>query len=268
MLTLYHGNTSVCSVKVRIGLAEKQQEWNSKLLSLPKGEQHRPEYLKLNPNGAVPTLIDDDVIVIESSVILEYVDELSPHNPLMPLEKAARALTKIWLIRCIDIHSAINTMTFSTVGRQGILATKTPEEIATTIANMPNPFAAEKRNELIEKGLTSSHVTAAFFTLRQMFNDMQLALEKSKWLAGDKFSLSDVSLIAYVDRLERLGMAGLWTEHTPLVGDWLNAARARPSYGTAMDPFVDLDAAVKMRASGDKIWPQASEQWELFLKEK
>lgn len=268
MLKLYHGNTSVCSVKVRIGLAEKQLEWDSKLLNLPKGEQHDPEYLKINPNGVVPTLIDGDLIVTESSVILEYADELSPHNPLMPSGKAARTLTKIWLLRCLDIHAAINTMTFSTVKRQEILAKNTPDEIAISIAKMPNPFAAEKRKELIEKGLTSSHVTAAFFTLHQMFKDMQLALQKSKWLAGDQFSLPDVSLIAYVDRLESLGMAGLWTKHTPLVGDWLNAAQARPSYSAAIDPFISPESAAKTRANGEKLWPQVSEEWELFLKEK
>lgn len=266
MLTLYHGDTSVCSVKVRIGLAEKQLEWDSKLLILPKGDQFDPEYLKINPNGVVPTLIDGDLIVPESSVILEYIDELSPHNLLMPKDKMARTVTKIWLLRCLDIHAAINTMTFSTVGRQGILANKTPEEITASIAKMPNPFAAEKRKELIEKGLASFHVSAAFFTLCQMFNDMQVALLKTKWLAGDQFSLSDVALIAYVDRLERLGMAELWKDRTPLVGGWLNAAQGRPSYAKAIDPFVNPDAAAKMRTNGDKLWPQVSEKWESFLK--
>lgn len=267
MLTLYHGETSVCSVKVRIGLAEKQLEWDSKILSLPKGEQTSPEYLKINPNGVVPTLIDGNFTVTESSVILEYADGLSSQNPLMPTEKNARTLTKIWLLRCLDIHAAINTMTFSTVGRKGILANKTPEEIAASIAKMPNPFVATKRKELIDLGLTSSHVVAAFFTLHRMFSDMQSALEKTKWLAGDEFSLSDVSLIAYIDRLERLGMAGLWTERTPLVGDWLAAAQARPSYAAAMDPFVTPDSTAKMREDGNILWPEVSERWEAFLVE-
>lgn len=247
MLKLYHGDTSVCSVKVRIGLAEKQLEWDGKLLTLPKGDQNDPEYLKINSNGVVPTLIDDDLIVQESSVILEYVDELSSHNPLMPTDKASRTLTKVWLLRSLDIHAAINTMTFSTVDRQGILANKTTEKIATSIAKMPNPFAAGKRKELIEQGLASSHVVAAFFTLHQMF---------------------DVALIAYVDRLERLGMAELWKDRTPLVGGWLNTAQGRPSYAKAIDPFVNPDAAAKMRTNGDKLWPQVSEQWESFLKKK
>lgn len=268
MLTLYHGDTSVCSVKVRLGLAEKQLKWDSKIISLAKGEQHTPEYLKMNPNGAVPVLIDDGDIILESSVILEYVDELSSTNPLMPVEKAPKALTKTWLLRSLAIHAAINTMTFSTVGRLGIIANNTPEQIAKSTAKIPNPWAANKKRDLIENGLKTSHLFDAFYTLSRMFEDMQSALEKTTWLAGDAFSLSDVALIAYVDRLDRLSMAGLWEERTPLVGNWLEAARARPSYAKAMDPFVNLEAAEKMRASGKVLWPQVHDQWEAFLNQK
>jgi glutathione S-transferase len=267
MLTLYHGDSSVCSVKVRLGLAEKDLAWNSKLLALPKGEQHTPEYLKINPNGVVPTLIDDGDTIFESSVILEYVDELSQENPLMPVDKSAKALTKTWLLRSLSIHAAINTMTFSTVGRAAIIANKTPEQIAHSIAKIPNPSAAKKRKDLIDNGLKSGHLYDAFYTLSRMFDDMQAALEKSTWLAGDTFSLADVALIAYVDRIDRLSMSGLWEKRTPRLGAWLNAAKARPSYAEAIDPFITQEAAVKMRTTGSDLWPEVRERWEAFLKQ-
>lgn len=266
MLTLYHGDSSVCSVKVRLGLAEKDLAWNSELLSLPKGEQHTADYLKINSNGVVPTLIDDGDTIFESSVIIEYLDELSPKNPLMPVDKSAKALTKTWLLRSLSIHAAINTMTFSTVGRAGIVAHKTPEQIASSIAKIPNPSAAKKRKDLIENGLKSDHVYEAFYTLSRMFDDMQTALEKSKWLAGDSFSLADVALIAYIDRLDRLNMAGLWETRTQLVGKWLDAAKARPSYAKALDPFISQEAASKMRTKGTELWPEVNELWQAFLK--
>ena len=264
MLTLYHGDSSVCSVKVRLGLAEKDLAWTSELIALPKGEQHTPEYLKINSNGVVPTLIDDGDTIFESSVILEYLDDLSPTNPLMPVDKSAKALTKTWLLRSLSIHAAINTMTFSTVGRAGIIASKTPEQIASSIAKIPNPSAAKKRKDLIDNGLKSGHVYEAFYTLSRMFDDMQTALERSKWLAGDNFSLSDVALIAYLDRLDRLNMAGLWQKRTPLVGKWLDAAKARPSYAQALDPFIPKEAALKMRIKGAELWPEVNERWEAF----
>ncbi len=265
MLTLYHGNTSVCSAKVRIGLAEKRLEWDGVLLNLAKNEQNDPAYLKLNPNGVVPTLVDDDLIVVESSVILEYVDELSAENPLMPADRKARARTRVWLTRCIDIHAAINTMTFSTVMRQQILASKSAEEIEASIAKMANPATAAKRRNLLENGLRSAEVMAAFFTLRRMFDDMQQALETQPWLFGAQYSLADTALLAYVDRLERLGMQQLWVDRTPRVGDWLAASRSRPSFAAAYDPYIDPQADAKMRAGGDALWPDVKRQWDRFI---
>ena len=78
MLELYHAPQSTCSQKVRIALAEKNLDWTERRVNLPKNEQLRPEYLKLNPNGVVPTLVHDGKVIIDSSVILEYLDEVFP----------------------------------------------------------------------------------------------------------------------------------------------------------------------------------------------
>ena len=68
MLALYHGRTSVCSLKVRPTLAEKALSFDSRLLTL-RGDQFEPQYLKLNPKAVVPTLIHDDSIIVELTVI-------------------------------------------------------------------------------------------------------------------------------------------------------------------------------------------------------
>ena len=65
MLYLYHGTTSVCAIKVRLTLAEKALPWEGEVLWLQRGDQYRPEYLKLNPNAVVPTLVHDDKVIIE-----------------------------------------------------------------------------------------------------------------------------------------------------------------------------------------------------------
>jgi len=91
-LKLYHSTTSVCAMKVRLALEEKALAWESELLSLQRGDQHDPAYLKLNPNGVVPTLVDEGRVVIESTLIIEYLDEAFPQAPLMPSEPYRRAL--------------------------------------------------------------------------------------------------------------------------------------------------------------------------------
>lgn len=262
-LELYHGATSVCSSKVRIGLAEKGLDWISHPVNLKKGEQNDPDYLKLNPLGVVPTLVHGDLVVVESSIILEYIDALSADNPLMPAEDPWLTRAKIWLTRCIDIHAAINTMTFSTVNRAQTLATKTPEEIEASIARMANPATAAKRREVFRDGLQSTQVDAAFFTLRRMFDDMQGLLDQSAWLSGDDYSIVDTALLSYVDRLDRLGFAGLWEATTPAVGKWLAASRARPSYSAIAD-FAGAVEADPLYAKGCEMWPEVRERWEAW----
>lgn len=261
-LELYHGATSVCSSKVRIGLAEKGLDWKSHPVNLKKGEQNDPDYLKLNPMGVVPTLVDGDLVVVESSIILEYIDGLTADNPLMPAQDPELTRARIWLTRCIDIHAAINTMTFSTVNREQTLATKTPEEIEAAIARMANPATAAKRREVFRDGLKSTQVDAAFFTLRRMFDDMQALLDQGAWLSGDDYSIVDTAVLSYVDRLDRLGFAGLW-EHTPAVAAWLDASKARPSYAAIADYAgpVEQDALFE---KGSALWPQVRERWEAF----
>ena len=85
MLTLYHANHSTCSQKVRLCLAEKRLEWTSKLINLATNEHLTPEYLALNPNGVVPTLVHDGAVIRD---FVEGADLLQDLN-LDALERAA-----------------------------------------------------------------------------------------------------------------------------------------------------------------------------------
>ena len=83
MLELYNNINSVCAQKVRIALNEKGVDVIEHLLTL-RGDQNDPAYMKLNPNGVVPTLVHDGNVIVESSLILYYIDEVLPAPPLMP----------------------------------------------------------------------------------------------------------------------------------------------------------------------------------------
>lgn len=254
MLKLYHGATSVCSIKVRIALAEKELDWEGELLNLHKGDQFTPEYRALNPESVVPTLVHDDLVVRESSVIIDYVDGLKLENQLMPEAPGAIATTRMWLIRCIEIHAAINTMTFATVFREKNLKSKTAEEIDAELTLLPNRQVAAKRRDLFAHGAESVFVDGALHALNQMLSDMQQALETSPYLMEQGFGLADIALVAYVDRLERLSMSGLWEQRFPLVGPWLERMRARPSYATEVIAYIPEQQAAETRAAGARSW--------------
>jgi glutathione S-transferase len=84
MLTLYHNDMSVCAAKVRTALAAKKLDWNGVHLDLRRGDAQKPEYLKLNPNAVVPTLVHHGRVITESTVICEYIDDQWPDQPLKP----------------------------------------------------------------------------------------------------------------------------------------------------------------------------------------
>ena len=88
MLTLYHNDMSVCAQTVRLALAEKNIEYEAIHLNLRTGDQRTPEYLKLNPKGVVPTLVNDDFVITESIVVNEYIDDAFPETPLKILWNA------------------------------------------------------------------------------------------------------------------------------------------------------------------------------------
>ena len=258
-MKLYHGVTSVCSIKVRIGLAEIGLDYDEQVLDLQKGDQFDPTYLALNPNGVVPTLVDGDLVMGESSLILEYLDREYNDSRLMPVGRAAEFAARHWLLKCLAIHDAINSLTFSTVQREQILAKKTAEEIAASIALMPDPIKALKREDLLKNGLDSIHVTQALKILRRAFSDMDDALKHSTWISGPDFGIADIAVVPYIDRLERLGFGALMRDTQ--ISDWLTAMQARASYQTEVRGKIDPSAAEKMRSSGDRFWPVLEKSW-------
>src|SRR6201986_1357967 len=90
--TLYNAPQSTCSQRVRFVLNAKRLPFTEVKLDLLAGDQLKPDYLKLNPNGVVPTLDHDGQIVINSAVIGKYLDEIAPAPECFtPEEPLARA---------------------------------------------------------------------------------------------------------------------------------------------------------------------------------
>lgn len=80
--------------KVRIVLAEKELSYELVNVDLRRGEQKRPEFLKLNPFGKVPVLVDEDVVIYDSTIINEYLEDEYPHPRLMPEDSQGRSRTR------------------------------------------------------------------------------------------------------------------------------------------------------------------------------
>lgn len=66
-------------------------------LDLAKGDQQKPDFLKLNPGGKVPVLVDDDFVLTESLAIMQYLADKKPGNNVYPSELRARATVNRWM---------------------------------------------------------------------------------------------------------------------------------------------------------------------------
>lgn len=95
MIVLYDFPECPYAQKVRIVLAEKELEYETKWVDLRKNEQRSAEFLKLNPLGKVPVLVDEEAIVYDSTIINEYLDDEYPNPPLMPEDSYGRALVRM-----------------------------------------------------------------------------------------------------------------------------------------------------------------------------
>jgi glutathione S-transferase len=93
---LYHNPLSPNVRRVRLTAAVLGIQLEEKLLDFSKGEHKSPEYLALNPNGAVPTLVDGDFVLTESRSIMQYLAAKKPESGLLPRDEAARADVTRW----------------------------------------------------------------------------------------------------------------------------------------------------------------------------
>jgi glutathione S-transferase len=254
VLELYNNINSVCAQKVRIALFEKGRDVVEHLLTL-QGDQNDPEYLRLNPNGVVPTLVHDGEVITESSLILYYIDDAFPEPPLMPKTPSARHRVRLYN-KLIDeyVHNSCTIMTFATAFRPRFL--KMPrEQWLAEINKAPLKRRAEYKRSVIEHGLDSEFVRDALHQHEKLISWMGRDLKNGRYLAGDNFTNADCAVIPYILRLELLGLSGMW-KSDPAVADWWARMRERSSVKAAVfDRMQESDWAPFKNLSPDP-WPK------------
>ena len=256
MLELYHSNWSICAQKVRLVIAEKGLDVVEHHVNLRAREQQSPEYLKLNPKGYVPTLVHDGRPVIESALICEYLDEVFPNPPLSPADPIDRAYMRTWTRRPDDgLHHACATVTNAIAFRLQWLE-KSADEIGKMLAATPDPVRRTWRREMIENGTASPLFVNAVWAYEALFDDMEQALRGRDWLAGDAYTLADVSLTSYVNRVAELQFQPMWERNRPRITDWFARVRDRNNFRTAFGNYSYDDYAAQMAEQGAFRWPE------------
>ena len=258
MLALYHNDMSSCAQKVRLCLAEKGLKWEDRHLNLRAGEHQQDWYVKLNPRAVVPTLIDGDIVVPESNVINEYLDERFPDPPLKPADPFGRARMRLWTKQLDEgVHDAgIAVLSFGVAFRHQYLTKGDAGQ--KMLESIPDPIKRERRRDVIEKGLDSQFFRIAILRLMELYRDMDAALGKTAWLAGDNYSIADAAFTPYVVRLDHLDVLSL-LDGTPRIADWYRRIQARPSYQEAIVRWENPGYLDLMKRNGRESWPKIKE---------
>ena len=228
MLTLYHNDMSVCAAKVRTALQEKAVHCTFVHLDLRAGDAQQPDYLKLNPNAVVPTLVYDEHVLIESTVICEFIDDQWPDPALKPVDSLGRARMRLWTKQLDEgLHAAVGTLSFAIAFRHQMLA-RPEQDRAKWLGGIPQQDRRERLQSLLELGLQSPYFIPAVKRYAKLFDDFEGALEHSPWLAGPRFSLADIGFSPYLARLRHLGFDLLFDKR-PRTADWARRVAERPS---------------------------------------
>ena len=205
MPALYHMPIAICAQKVRVCLSEKGVAWETHDVS---DKLRSPDYLKLNPAGYVPTIVNDGAVVTESRVISEYIDETFDGPDLQPLDPFGRSVMRRWTKQIDEaFHPLIFILSFIGLFRERVLQMPESEQQK----SLPlDPLKAERMIHMLRDGWDSPYLVMALKRFEKLATDMEESLQESEWLAGDSYSLADADYTPYLQRMEDLGLAWLW----------------------------------------------------------
>ena len=164
MMTLYSGSTCPYSHRCRIDLFEKDMDFEV----IDVDMHNKPEEIaSISPSGKTPVLVERDLILTESNIINEYIDERFPHPQLMPPDPVMRARARLVLFNFEhDLFTHVNTLEHS-LGK-----------------------ASDK----------------ARTEIRDSLSQLSPILTKQKYLMNDEFSMLDVAIAPLLWRLEHYGI--------------------------------------------------------------
>jgi glutathione S-transferase len=199
MRVLYHSLLSAASRKVRVVLAEKNLDFTMKA---EKPWERRPEFLALNPAGEVPVLIDGDNVLAGTDAIVEYLDETYREKMLIGINPLDRAEVRR-LVAWFDI--------------------KMDREVT------ENLIGEKMMKRMIGEGQPNSQaIRAGHANLPHHLDYIGYLVDRRRWLAGDHFSVADITAAAHLSALDYLGDVP-WDQHE-LAREWYARIKSRPSF--------------------------------------
>ncbi|HEY2388213.1 MAG TPA: glutathione S-transferase family protein [Candidatus Binatia bacterium] len=212
-MKLYSGPLSLFTGKVRIALAEKGLDYERIEVPFSRAQGYTPKHpdvLKYNPKAQVPVLVDDDLVLYDSTLILEYLEERHPSPRLFPVDPSARA-------RCRQAEAASDEILF-------------PHVYTLILETFYKP----------EPERNAAAVAAARAAIASIYRELDHTLATRPYMCGDAFTVADIAYFLTIMFATSLGAAP-----DPGLGDlgaWSGRVGARPSVAAEMQGLMTASA--------------------------
>ncbi len=195
MMVLYSGTTCPFSQRCRFVLFEKGMDFEIRDIDL----YNKPEDISvMNPYGQVPILVERDLVLYESNIINEYIDERFPHPQLMPADPVMRARTRLFLYNF-------------------------EKELFVHVSVLENRGVVDSKAQDLARQ-----------SIRDRLAQLAPLLIKNKYMLGEEFSMLDVSIAPLLWRLDHYGIE-LPKNAAPLQ-KYAERIFSRPAYIEALTP--------------------------------
>lgn len=227
---LYNAPQSTCSQRVRYAMHAKGLPFEERKLDLFSGDQLKPDYLAINPNGVVPALVHDGAPVIDSAVILEYLEDIAPAPaPMRPSDPREVAKLRA-MMRFIDEvpTPAIRVPSYNLAFLPHFR--KMSEEEFQALCDS-KPLRREFLMKMGRTGFPKPEMDEALARLRRGIGRMARWLGDSggPWIMGADMSLADLAIMPVIVRMDDIDLDNMWDQF-PQIGDWLARIQATPAY--------------------------------------
>jgi glutathione S-transferase len=216
-------------------LIEKQLAYQSQIVDLIQFNNLQARYLALNPNGVVPTLKDDENVIIESTIINEYLDDKHNNPSLIPADFVQRAKMRI-LVKLQDdvLYHSQRPAAFQLMVKR-MLTNLSREQIDELVHAHPQPERASHFLNWATGPIDPEVVDEARKNIEPVLIRLETALADGPWLVGSEFTLADIAYAPFINRLQRLMFHELWADK-PKVSEWIARLVDRPSFAEAVGP--------------------------------
>lgn len=228
-VTLFHWEPNANSGKPMLALAEKGVPFESRYIDMLNFDQHKPDYLAINPQGTIPAMLHGDRVLTESTAIMEYVDAAFDGPRLMPADPRDRWRARWWM-KFMDQWLGPS---FSMIGWSVFVGPavrqRDPQELEAAIERIPLPERRTAWRKAIYNLFSPEEIAESQRRVGVGIGMLEDALSRRKWLAGDNYSLADVDgfNLAYALPVTQPELSN--DEKTPHILEWLRTIYERPA---------------------------------------